>query len=192
MMKRLIKKLNGYQKAPRARFKLLLEHRLTQEEFLLYELVVAITDWDARHETYGTVEATNQELAELLGWRSDTTALAHKKSLIKKGILYIVDGNRIKAKGFDKWQRASSPLKIKDETAERQLNASKIEDEPSEIKEDQSQNNDYSLVSSKVDLSSSNEILNESLSDEELESILTDINHQKSLHEINEFKSFNV
>ncbi len=174
-MNRLLKKLNGYQKAPRARFKLLLEGRVTQEEFLLYELAVAITDWDPRHETYGTFEATNQELAEPLGWKSDTTALTHKKSLIRKNLFIVVDGNRIKAKGFDKWQlRTLNPSKNKDETAEKQLNTSKIEDKPSEIKKNLSQNNDYSLVSSKVDLSL-NESVNEDLSNKELMQIISDI-----------------
>lgn len=184
-MNRLLKKLNGYQKAPRARFKLLSEGRLTQEEFLLYELAVAITDWDFKHETYGTFKATNQELADLLGWKSDTTALKHKRSLIKKGIFFVVNSDGIKAKGFDKWQlRTLNPSKKEDETAEKQLNVSKIEDKPSEIKEDQSQNSNYSLVSSKVDLSLNSSLPDESLSDEELDRIIKDIDHQAYLKSI--------
>ncbi len=181
-MNRLLKKLNGYQKAPRARFKLLSEGRLTQEEFLLYELAVAITDWDTKHETYETFEATNQDLAELLGWRSDTTALKHKRSLIKKGIFSVINGNRIRARGFEKWQRGKlNPSNNKDETAEKQFNASKIEDQPSKIKEDQSQNSVYPLVSSKVDLSLSQEIYDESLDEEEIDRIILDIDSQESL-----------
>lgn len=189
-MNRLLKKLNGYQKAPRARFKLLSEGRLTQEEFLLYELTIAITDWDSKHETYGTFEATNQEIAELLGWKSDTTVLKHKRNLIKKDIFLIENDGRIKAKGFDKWQlRLSNPSKNKDETVEKQPNILKIEDKASEIKDDRSQDSDYSLVSSKVDLSLK-EPLKEDLSDEELIRIISDIDSKRLASESDPHKEF--
>lgn len=180
-MNSLLKKLKGYQRAPRGRFLLLKEGRLTQEELLLYELAVAITDWDPRHETYGTFEATNQEIADLLEWKSDTTPLKHKKSLIKKGMFIVAEDNRLIAKGFEKWQlRRSNPSKNEPLTAEKQIGISKIEDETSEIKEDQSQNDDYSLVSSKVDLSLSNEIPNESLSNVEIGEIILALDKEEN------------
>lgn len=181
-MNSLLKKLKGYQKAPRARFRLLSEGVLTHEEFLLYELSAAIFDWDPRHETYGTFKATNQELAMLLGWKSDTTALKHKNSLIRKKFFTIIEDNRILVRGYEKWLlRKSTALKYEEETAEKQLDVSKIEDKASEIKGDQFQNGAYSLVSSKVNLSLSNEIPNEFISDKELDNIAIDIDYQNSL-----------
>lgn len=192
-MNNLLRKLKGYQKAPRARFLLLKEGKLTLEELSVYELGVAITIWDRNKEDYGTFQATNQELADILGWGSDTSSMRHKKSLIRKGFFVEVDDNRIKPIDFEEWQRGSSQTANKQEgTAEKQSPPANVEDHNAKMQENPPQTSDYSLVSSKVDLSSSNEIPNESLSDEELESILTNINHQKSLHEINEFKSFNV
>lgn len=181
-MNNLLKKLKGYQKAPRGRFLLLKERRLTHEEFLLYELGVAISDWDSRHETYGVFKATNQEIAGILGWSSDTTALMHKNSLIKKGMFIVNDDGSISARGFEKWLlRKSKSSENESEVAKTQSGSSNREDNTSEIKEIQAQDNDYSLVSSKVDLSLSNEIPNESFSDEELENIIVDIDYQKSL-----------
>lgn len=176
-MNRLFKKLKGYQKAPRERFKLFtdLRFKLTTQEFVLYEFLSAITDWDTKHEAYGTIKCTNQEIAEFLGWKSDTTVLKHKRSLIKKSLLFLVEDNQLKVRGFEKWQlRISNPSKNNYETAEKQFNTSKIEDKASEIKENRSQNGAYSLVSSRVDLSL-DEPINENLSDDELIQIISNI-----------------
>jgi len=100
----LFKKLKGFQKADRGRFFLLSLGKLTQEEFVLYELCVAITDWDRCHlDTYGTFKATNQELAEVLGRDAGSTISRHKKSLMEKGFLD-AQGERLRVKDFENWE----------------------------------------------------------------------------------------
>ena len=181
-MNSLLKKLKGYQKAPRARFLLLKRGQLTQEEFLLYELSIDVTDWDRKHETYGTFKATNQEFAEILGWKSDTSVLRHKKSLIKKGLFIVTEDNRLIAKGFEKWQlRKYNPSENENKTAKIQTNPAKIENQTAEIEEARTQEGDYSLVSFKGNLSLSKDIVDETLSDEELNRIISEIDTQKPL-----------
>ncbi len=100
----LFKKLKGYQKANRDRFYLLAFGELSQEEFVLYEFCVAITDWDIRHfDTYGTFKASNHEISQVLQWKADSTVSRHKKSLIRKGYIEI-SGDRYKVKNFEGWE----------------------------------------------------------------------------------------
>jgi len=99
---KLIKKLNGYQKANRERFLLLTFGELTLGEFVLYEFCITITDWDSRHyETYGTFKETNQQIAQMLDWKDGSTVSRYKKSLIEKGILEL-EGDRLRVKDFEK------------------------------------------------------------------------------------------
>ncbi len=101
---RLVKKLNGFQKTNRHRFLWLAFEELTQEELILYEFCAAITDWDRKHfDTYGTFKASNQEIAQILRWKADSTVSRYKKILIKKGYLE-VEGDRLKVKDFEEWQ----------------------------------------------------------------------------------------
>lgn len=175
----LFKKLKGYQKAPRQRFESLANGLLTQEELVMYELGVAITDWDKSHETYGTFLATNQQLAEVLGWKSDTSALRIKANLIRKGLFIEVEEGRIKPKGFEKWQirRTSSEKEIS--TAKTEIRTSNFEQEAAKKEKFPVQQDDYSLSSFKGDLGLSKDSPDESLSDEELDQIIADIDSKK-------------
>lgn len=103
MNKTLDKKLKGYQKAPRERFHLLRDGTLNHTEFLVYEFGIAITDWDINHETYGSFEATNLQIALALGWKDDSTVCRIKKSLIHKNV-FKKSGERIVVVGFEDWQ----------------------------------------------------------------------------------------
>ncbi len=104
MNKKITKKLNGWDKAPKDRFFLLSNGLISQEEFLLCEFAIAICDWDMDHEdNYGTFEATNGQIAEILGWKSASTVSRLRKSLTNKGF-FIVTGDRTKVKDFDRWR----------------------------------------------------------------------------------------
>lgn len=175
----LFKKLRGYQKAPRQRFESLANGLLTQEELIMYELGVAITDWDKNHETYGTFLATNRQLAEVLGWKSDTAALRIKANLIRKGLFIKVEEGRIRPKGFDKWQIRKTSSEKENPTAKTEIKTANFEQEAAKKEEFSIQREDYSLVSSKGNLSLSQGIPDETLSDEELDRILIDIDSQK-------------
>lgn len=132
---RLFKKLKGFQRADRGRFFLLALDQLTQEEFILHELFIAITDWDTNHfETYGTFEATNKELAQILKWKADSTVSRHKKSLIDKGFVELA-GERFRVKDFEKWQYKKSFAKTQHKDAEMQATNAKMQDGLAEMHE---------------------------------------------------------
>lgn len=175
----LLQKLKGYNKAPKERFLALHRGIITQEELLMYELGIAITDWDTEHLTYGTFCTTNREIAEILGWKSDTSALRVKAGLIKKGLFIETEDGRIKVKGFDKWLLRKSSSEIKPLSLKIETFPSNNEREALNKKEVPTQNNDYSLSSFKDNLGLFKETLNESLTDEELNRILFDIDSQK-------------
>lgn len=147
---KLEKKLRGFQKANRERFLLISNKVLSGEEFLLYEICIALTDWDRSHDTYGTFSFTNQELSYLLGWKSDTTAGRHKKSLIQKGFLIDLEDGYYKVLDFEKWElRKQDDAKIQPLSANLEPINAEIENKPAKMQEKQAQNDDYSLVSSK-------------------------------------------
>lgn len=147
---RLLKKIRGYQRAPRERFSLLINHILTAEEFVVYELGLAITDWDTEHddEIYGKFKATNLEMAEICGWKSDSTVSRIKSKLIKKG-LFIDDGEYIRAKDFEEWQlRKKPPAKMQDDIAKMQPQSANPQYESAKTQEFHAQTPHYPLVSS--------------------------------------------
>ena len=146
---KLLKKIKGYQKAPRERFSLLANHVLTTEEFVVYELGIAITDWDAEHddEIYGKFKATNKELAELCGWKSDSTISRIKKKLIKKE-LFIEDGEYLRVKDFESWQLRKNPhAKTQSRDAETQTAPAILQNEPAKMQDFHAQKPVYPLVS---------------------------------------------
>ncbi|MDD5415383.1 MAG: hypothetical protein PHE48_00040 [Candidatus Daviesbacteria bacterium] len=168
MKNNLFRKLKGFQKAPRDRFLLLSEKILTQEEFILYELGISLTDWDQDHtETYDSFKATNQQLADMLGWASDTTVGRYRKNLIKKGYFTDLGDGYIQVKDFEKWlSRQGKNAKLHIEAAKIQVGSANNEEKPAKMQEDQSSNTRNPLVSYKDNLS---------LSDDELDKILFDI-----------------
>lgn len=189
----LFKKLRGYQKAPRERFLLLLNKVLTHEEFILYEVGISLTDWDGTHtETYGTFSATNKEIAEILGWGSDSTVSRHKNSLLKKGFFLILDDNRVKPKDFESWELRKTRAKIQSTPSNSQTPLANMQTLSAEKHENRSPLNDYSLVSSKGDLGVPTIDLDESLSDEELEKISNDLNSAVVQKNIDEKEDGNV
>jgi len=120
--------MRGYQKAPRERFKLLKDKVLTTEELVLYEFLIAITDWDSNHETYGLFKAIDEDIAETLGWKSRSTVCKHRKSLFKKGFLIPVEKGWVKAKDYSEWEsRKPSSLVGEKEKVDVDAIASEIE-----------------------------------------------------------------
>ncbi len=59
----------------------------TRQEFLVYEYLLAIADWDRKHKaTYGTLKKTNKEIAKGVNW-TESPISRYKNRLIKKGFL---------------------------------------------------------------------------------------------------------
>lgn len=169
---RLVKKMNGYQKANRDRFLLLAFGELTQEELLLYEFCIAITDWDKNHDNYGTFEATNQEIAEMLRWKANSSVSRYKRSLIDKGFLEI-SGSRVRVKDFEKWElRKTGYAKMQNENASMQGGSANMHDHYAKTQGFSPQNNDHSLGSYKGNVGFPH---SEVISDEELDRISEEI-----------------
>jgi hypothetical protein len=186
----LTKKLRGYQKSPRDRFFLLKDGVLTQEEFILYELGIAITDWDRSHiETYGTFFATNLELAESLGWKSDSTASRYKINLLEKGFFVPVGEERLRAKDFSLWELKKSSLKTQEISANNGDQVSNLHEPSAKMQENQSSDVNSSLVSFKggVRVNEKRSGVNEDLSDEEIDQIIREIDlvQELSIHSTN-------
>lgn len=171
---RLFKRLNGFQKAHRKRFLLLTHKRLTEEEFVLYELGIALAIWDEEKEEYGSFEATNQELANILGWKSDTTALRHKGNLIKKGFFRETEDNTIKPIGLEEWRlRKPAPANLEDDPALLQNSPANLKKRSAKIEENQPQNSNYPLGSFKDNLGSYEAL--ENITDDELDHIAEEL-----------------
>lgn len=111
MANSLIKKLNGYQKADRSRFKLLREGVLTIEELMLFELAIAITDWDSEHEHFGSFKVADEDIANILGWKDRSSVCRYRNNLIKKGFLTVLEEGYIRPKDFEKWELRKSGIK---------------------------------------------------------------------------------
>lgn len=60
--------------------------KMSDQEYRLWDLYVAIYDWDKRHYKYGYFEATDREIAPIIGWDYSTVA-RYRKKLIKKNII---------------------------------------------------------------------------------------------------------
>lgn len=147
---RLLKRLKGFQKAPRDRFNLLMNHHLTVEQFSLYELMLAVTDWDSRHENYSTFTATNVELAEVLGWKSGSTVSRHRAVLLKKGFIVNLEDGRTFLPRFGEWElRQRLDADMKAAIANLDVSLAETHSTFADNHEDQTQNAVYSLVSSK-------------------------------------------
>lgn len=180
MAKRLTKKLRGYQKAPRERFKLLGDKRLTIEELVLYEFGIAITDWDRTHETYGSFKASDAEIAGILGWRSRSTVCRYRKSLINKGFFEQDEEGWITPSEFHEWELRKYGVETEGGVAEIEQPLSrlgakterhvlKIQQSVSKIEQNRAQRPTYSLGSSKGKFN--NRSSSNALTDEELDQI---------------------
>lgn len=149
---KLKRRSTGFFKAPREIFYLLADKKVTTEEFVLLEFIIAMTDWDNSHESFGTLETTNQAIADCLGWSSDSTSGRHIKSLIKKGLLKRDEYNRLIPKDFDKWLWRKKTAFSQSTNANLESHSADMQSNVAELQGIQSQEGLASLVSSKGNL----------------------------------------
>ncbi|MCH7733048.1 MAG: hypothetical protein IIB44_11180, partial [Candidatus Marinimicrobia bacterium] len=85
---KLLRRLNkSWQKVQRDRHIRAQDLSLTDPEYRLWDLLLATYDWDKTHtETYGCVETTDRELAEILRW-SASKVCRTRNTLTKKGLV---------------------------------------------------------------------------------------------------------
>lgn len=102
MKNKILDKLHGFDCAPKDRFALLTFKVMTMSEFVIYEFCIAIRDWDTRHENYGCINSTNNQIASYLGFNTSTVTRI-KNKLIEKGWLTKQSNGMIKIKDYSKW-----------------------------------------------------------------------------------------
>lgn len=86
-MNKLHKRLKGFQKHYRSRHLLAKELDLKDEEYRLWDFMVATCGWDNRHvDSYLIVEATLEHIASFLCWSTSKTSRV-MNILIGKGII---------------------------------------------------------------------------------------------------------
>lgn len=94
------KRLRGYYPTFRGKYLLLKENILSQQAFLLYDVSVAIADWDKRHESYGVLGSTQEEIEHILG-RTKGYVSRYGKELFNKGFWLKDQHGRTHVVGFE-------------------------------------------------------------------------------------------
>ena len=78
---------NTYQRVYRNRHLIAKDLKLNDREYRLWDLYIAIYDWDKKHtETFQTIQATDLMLAEVLSW-SPSKVCRVRNLLLKKGTI---------------------------------------------------------------------------------------------------------
>ena len=92
---KILRRLNNtYQKVHRNRHLVAKNLNLSNIEYRLWDLCLAIYDWDQKHEGFSTFKFTDRELANIFS--SASTINRVKASLINKGILSLIDRSTYK------------------------------------------------------------------------------------------------
>lgn len=77
----------SWQKVKRNRHLVAIHLELDDAQYRLWDLLVALYDWDRKHEeTYGCVECTDREIAKILSWSPAKVCRARNELLKKKVI----------------------------------------------------------------------------------------------------------
>lgn len=181
---RLLSALHGFNKAPKERFNLLVNRVLDRQEFLVYEFCLAITTWDDIHypDRYGSFNATNREIGELLGGWSESNISRIRNRLAKKGYLKELDNGRTWVKDFDEWRLRIRDVSEQAKSAYKQDQLAQTQKPPAPMQEDHSQNNNYPLISSKYHLDKG--LTNELSDDEVLKTVGSSVKEDLSYDEL--------
>lgn len=190
---KLLSSLHGFNKAPKERFKLLVDRVLDRQEFLVYEFCLAIATWDDDNypDKYGTFSATNIDVAEILGW-SESNISRIRGRLVSKGYFKKLDNGRTWVKDFDEWRLRIRDVSEQAKSAYKQDQLAQTQKPPAPMQEIYSQNDNYPLISSKyhLDKELTNELsddkvleivdpgVKEDLPYDELDKIIYDLDHK--------------
>jgi hypothetical protein len=135
---RLLRRLNEtYQKVYRNRHLWSRNLRLTDAEYRLWDLFVALYDWDKKHnETYETIEATDCQIAKILDW-SDSKSCRVRNNLLRKvkGYLKQIGRSSYKIQPIIN-EEEIAPMQNKDDQMQEKLapmQENSIQQEPNSI-----------------------------------------------------------
>lgn len=144
----ILRRLNNtYQKVYRNRHLVAKQLNLKDSEYRLWDLCLAIYDWDKKHEeTYQTVETTDKILADILGWSSSKVCRV-RNGLIEKGT--------IKEKARSLYEVVLLPssknntAKLQDENANLQDQIAETQENIAELQSNQDKTDETTIVSYK-------------------------------------------
>lgn len=111
MDKHISKKLNGYRASHRNRWVVKRDLNLTDPEFVLFEFLLDITDFDTRHDKFGCFEYIPSDIAEVFNV-SERTIKRRFKSLLSLKLLKEFDLKRYLYR-IPNFQRYVSDIGIK-------------------------------------------------------------------------------
>jgi DNA-directed RNA polymerase specialized sigma subunit len=86
---------NSFQKTFRNRHLIAVERKLNDQEYRLWDLYIALYDWDTRHEHFGCVVDTDLHIAEMINW-SESKVCRYRNSLVEKGMVKMDERSVVK------------------------------------------------------------------------------------------------
>lgn len=94
------KKLRGYYPTFRGKYLLLTCGVLSHKAFILYDVSIVLADWDKRHEDYGVLGSTQEEIEHILR-KSKGFVSRNSKELYKAGFWQKDQKGKIHVIGFE-------------------------------------------------------------------------------------------
>jgi hypothetical protein len=92
MKMKLLSRLKGYQRLGRERHTIAKDCGLDDSEYRLWDLLGSCTIWDSKKTAYGTLEATQAALANILGLGWSISKVSRRfHSLHNKGMISIIE-----------------------------------------------------------------------------------------------------
>lgn len=137
----------AYQRLYRNRHLTAKSFNLNDQEYRLWDLYGAVCGWDKRYnDIFQAVHATDEEIADILGWSSSKTCRT-RNGLMKKGIV------KERTRGIYEIllipSLDSEPAKLQDEIADSQAEVAATKEKNADLQPIQGQNDNSSLYSSK-------------------------------------------
>lgn len=127
---------NTYQRVYRNRHLIAKNLKLNDREYRLWDLYIAIYDWDKGHiETYQTVQATDLMLSEVLGW-SPSKVCRVRNLLLEKGSIKSTARSTYSIVLLP--QKENNIAELKDDTAKMQDDIAPVQEKVAEVQQIQS------------------------------------------------------
>lgn len=173
----ILRRLNNtYQRVYRNRHLVAKQLILKDSEYRLWDLYLAIYDWDKKHkETYQTVETTDSILADILDWSSSKVCRV-RNGLIEKGAI------KEKARSFYEVVLLPSSkndvAKLQDDNANLHNEIAKTQENIAEMQSNQDKTDQSTIVSykGKYSISTEEEYISIKLKVDELSKQIDEIN----------------
>lgn len=173
----ILRRLNNtYQKVYRNRHLVAKQLNLKDSEYRLWDLCLAVYDWDKKHEeTYQTVETTDSILADILNWSSSKVCRVRNRLIVKGAI-------KEKARSFYEVVLLPSSnndiAKLHDDNANLHNEIAETQENIAELQSNQDETDKTTIVSykGKYSISTEEEYISVKLKVDELSKQIDEIN----------------